>query len=199
MPDLIIKPTNTSGNKLILQDQAGGAVLTTADSGATLANTTLASTTTFPTGCVLQIKYVENKTMSTSTTTFPVDDTIPQNTEGVELMTLEITPKSTRNKLLFNASIHAANNVAHSWLLVALFQGTTANAIASGYSQISGQANGISNVELQYQMTAATTSATTFKIRAGGNANTTTFNGSNGARLNGGVLISSMTITEIQG
>ena len=40
MPDLIIKPTNTSGNKLILQDQAGGAVLTTADSGATLGNST---------------------------------------------------------------------------------------------------------------------------------------------------------------
>ena len=38
MPDLIIKPTATSGNKLILQDQAGGAVLTTADSGAVLAS-----------------------------------------------------------------------------------------------------------------------------------------------------------------
>ena len=40
MPDLIIKPENTSGNKLILKDQAGGAVLTTADSGATLGNST---------------------------------------------------------------------------------------------------------------------------------------------------------------
>jgi len=40
MPDLIIKPTATSGNKLILKDQAGGAVLTTADSGATLGNST---------------------------------------------------------------------------------------------------------------------------------------------------------------
>lgn len=40
MPDLIIKPTTTSGNKLILKDQAGGAVLTTADSGATLGNST---------------------------------------------------------------------------------------------------------------------------------------------------------------
>ena len=55
MPDLIIKPTATSGNKLILKDQAGGAVLTTADSGATAANVTLASTTTFPTGHVLQV------------------------------------------------------------------------------------------------------------------------------------------------
>ena len=40
MPDLIIKPTATSGNKLNLQDQAGGAVLTTADTGATLGNST---------------------------------------------------------------------------------------------------------------------------------------------------------------
>ena len=34
MPDLIIKPQATSGNKVILQDQAGGAVVTTLDAGA---------------------------------------------------------------------------------------------------------------------------------------------------------------------
>ena len=34
MPDLIIKPQATSGNKVILQDQAGGAVVTTLDGGA---------------------------------------------------------------------------------------------------------------------------------------------------------------------
>ena len=45
MADLIIKPEATSGNKLIFQDQAGGAVLTTADSGATIANSTLNSPT----------------------------------------------------------------------------------------------------------------------------------------------------------
>jgi len=45
MADLIIKPEATSGNKLILKDQAGGAVLTTADSGATIANATLNSPT----------------------------------------------------------------------------------------------------------------------------------------------------------
>ena len=44
MPDLIIKPKNQSGNKLILQDQAGGAVLTTADSGATIGGATIINT-----------------------------------------------------------------------------------------------------------------------------------------------------------
>jgi len=38
MGNLIIKGKGGAGNKLILQDQAGGAVLTTADSGATMAS-----------------------------------------------------------------------------------------------------------------------------------------------------------------
>ena len=38
MPDLIIKPAAQSGNKVIIQDQAGAAVLTTSDSGADLTN-----------------------------------------------------------------------------------------------------------------------------------------------------------------
>ena len=41
MADLIIKPATGTGNKLIVKDMAGGAVLTTADSGATMANATL--------------------------------------------------------------------------------------------------------------------------------------------------------------
>ena len=41
MADLIIKPNSSTGDKLILQDRAGGAVLTTASSGATVANTSL--------------------------------------------------------------------------------------------------------------------------------------------------------------
>ena len=45
MADLIIKPNSAVGDKLIIQDRAGGAVLTTADSGATLT----APTITLPT------------------------------------------------------------------------------------------------------------------------------------------------------
>ena len=37
---MIIRPSSGTGNKVIVQDQAGGAVLTTADSGATLGNST---------------------------------------------------------------------------------------------------------------------------------------------------------------
>jgi len=40
MVDLVIRPTVGAGNKIIIQDQAGGPVLTTNDSGGTLANIT---------------------------------------------------------------------------------------------------------------------------------------------------------------
>jgi hypothetical protein len=48
-------------------------------------------------------------------------------------------------------------------------------------------------------MTTGTTLETTFKVRAGNSeAGTTTFNGVSGARLYGGVIVSSITITEIK-
>ena len=71
MPDLIIKPEATSGNKLILKDQAGGAVLTTADSGADYVGTTkgtIDSTATFPAGHI--VNHWHKTTTVTSNTAF---------------------------------------------------------------------------------------------------------------------------------
>ena len=53
MGNLIIKGKGGAGNKLILQDQAGGAVLTTADSGGIIGTSTLAAST-FPAGRIIQ-------------------------------------------------------------------------------------------------------------------------------------------------
>ena len=44
MVDLVIRPSGGAGNKIILKDQAGDAVLTTANSGVTIANATLNAT-----------------------------------------------------------------------------------------------------------------------------------------------------------
>ena len=44
MPDLVIKPTATSGNKLILKAQDGTTILTTSDSGATITGELVPST-----------------------------------------------------------------------------------------------------------------------------------------------------------
>ena len=72
MADLLIKPLTGAGNTVTIQDQAGGAILTSADSGATLADgvqdnitrlgtvttgdiTTPLANATFPTGHILQV------------------------------------------------------------------------------------------------------------------------------------------------
>ena len=46
MANLLIKPTTGSGNKLIIQDQDGGDIITSADSGATIENVTFPTITT---------------------------------------------------------------------------------------------------------------------------------------------------------
>ena len=83
MGNLIIKGKGGAGNKLILQDQAGAAVLTTADSGATLANGlamgTPASVTltnaTFPTGHIIGVQNaVMRGTQSIGTSLIDVTD-----------------------------------------------------------------------------------------------------------------------------
>ncbi len=68
MANMIIRPA-ADGN-LLIQDRAGSAVLSTAASGATAANLTLASTTTFPAGHVIDsgVKFFSGGTYNTNST-----------------------------------------------------------------------------------------------------------------------------------
>lgn len=149
------------------------------------------------TGAPIQTVSTATSAVATGTTTIPADDTIPQNTEGDEYMTLAITPKSATNILVIQAITHTANTaaVAH---IVALFQDSTANALAA-IEQYQGQTSGSVNMKLTHRMVAGTTSATTFKIRIGGSgAGTTSFNGVSGTRRFGAITKSSIVITEYQ-
>lgn len=133
--------------------------------------------------------------VATGTTTIPLDDTIPQNTEGTEFMTLAVTPKSATNILVIDVVLVGSNS-AVTGIIAALFQDSTANALAAA-SIYQATATGVVTVNLRHTMTAGTTSATTFKVRGGSQgAGTFTFNGSAGARIFGGVTKSSIVITE---
>lgn len=136
--------------------------------------------------------------LATGTTQLPIDDTIPQNTEGDEYMTLAITPKSSTSKLVISVVWCGAIN-QNATITAALFQDSTANALAA--SAVSPPAaNYFTVVPFVYTMTSGTTSSTTFKVRAGMQvAGTTTFNGATSARYLGGKMASSITITEIGG
>ena len=151
------------------------------------------------TGRIVQTVNTQTTAVATGTTIFPADDTIPQKTDGDEYMTLAITPTNASNKLRIFSTFYCSHSEASSVMSAGLFQDDTAatlNAVMGGRSVGGGRP---ATMVLDHYMTAGTTSATTFKIRAGGPASgTTTFNGLGTNRFFGGLGTASITIQEIE-
>jgi hypothetical protein len=145
---------------------------------------------------IVQVVNTETGAVNSGSTIIPYDDTIPQNTEGDEFMTLAITPTNASNKLKIEVVAWLSPSVAR-FVTAALFQDSTANALAA-MSQYESFGTGMKCVSFTHYMTAGTTSSTTFKVRGGcDTSGTTTFNGQSAGRKLGGVAASSITITEI--
>lgn len=147
------------------------------------------------TGFVVQEVSTASTAFASGTTTIPLDDTIPQISEGTEFMTQTITPKSATNILVISVIMVGSVNATTN-LIGAIFQDSTANALAAATVVSLNTGNSI-QLSVRHIMTAGTTSATTFRFRAGGSsASTVTFNGRDGARLFGAITKSSITVTE---
>lgn len=144
----------------------------------------------------VQVVNTTSTDVATGSTQIPADNTIPQNTEGDEYMTRSITPTSATNKLRIDVVVCVSND-SGTGNIAALFQDSTANALACAAQYET--AGHLVTINFTHYMNAGTTSATTFKVRAGnGGTGTTTFNGVSAGRLFGGVCASSITITEIK-
>lgn len=135
-------------------------------------------------------------TLATGTALIPSDDTIPQNTEGDQYLSVTITPKSATSTLVIDVEAEVVHSAAASYCVGALFQDSTANALAVG--QIYAYNTSQQRLKFSHQMTSGTTVATTFKVRAGGTvAGTLYINGIGGSRYFGGAMYSLIRITEI--
>ena len=143
-------------------------------------------------GNVIQVVNFQTGAAATGTTTIPLDNTIPQITEGNEYMTLAITPTNASNILIIHVGV-AVSHTATNHIIAALFQDATAGALASR-AEMNSTAITNKSCTFTYKMVAGTTSATTFRIRIGSDVpGTTTFN----VAVQGGIVASSITITEI--
>jgi len=146
-------------------------------------------------GVSVQFASTSYSAVASGTTTIPFDDTVPQNTEGTEFMTVSITPKSASNILVVEVLGYYANSAAVT-TSQALFQDSIANALAAT-PVYQATANGSVNISTTYQMVAGTTSSITFKVRTGGSgAGTVTFNGEGGSRKFGAITKSYIKVTE---
>jgi hypothetical protein len=149
-------------------------------------------------GQVVQVAQTVRSTVGTGTVLIPLDDTIPQNTEGTEFMSQAITPRSAANLLDVDHEGYYASNTADSSLSLALFQDSTADALAASVAARDAASGTRCIGRLRHALRAALTSATTFKVRASTvAAGTITINGSAGAREFGGVIRSYLRAQEI--
>lgn len=168
----------------------------TSDSGA-LKKATVASL--HPTGSVVQTVSTSDAAVTSVSASIPADDTIPQSSEGTQILSLAITPTSSSNILEIEVVVPVGFSTSTAIGVAALFQDSTANALlAVAVATDTGDAAGKQMV-MQHRMTAGTTSSTTFKVRLGTNTGNVHVNANgSGTRYFGGVSVSRITIREIK-
>ena len=164
---------------------------------------TLTNCTGYPAAQQTVVQVVEATpvvSVVTCSTVIPYDDTIPQSTEGDEVITVTITPTSASNRLRIEFDAGQASINSTGRVMSALFQDSTANALAATSEGFGGTAYDSFSLRLSYEMAAGTTSATTFKVRVGATSGTIAYVNSNGSgsRIFGGVAAARLRVTEIK-
>lgn len=130
--------------------------------------------------------------VDTAGTSIPDDDTIPQITEGTEILSLSVTPKSSSSTLLIlftTGGTPAASGAATA----ALFVDSTSNALSAQYLSQSASAEAFSGT-LEYIVTSGSTTSRTYRIRVGGAD--FKVNGKASGRVLGGVASTMLIIIE---
>ena len=173
----------------------------TVPSGANIVNSGTA--TGFGGGKVLQIQTALTSTYASTTASVSFDDSIFQNTEGAELVTLSFTPLSTGSKLLFIFGGHFNMGTGSSIvnpLPIALFVDTTADAFATGTATVDGGGTRCMSIWTFHLEANASTSARTYKMRwsEGEGSGTAYVNGDTSARKFGGKLASGFYVIEFE-
>jgi hypothetical protein len=135
---------------------------------------------------------------ASGTTAIPTDNTLPQITEGTQVLSLLITPTSTTARIRVHAQIICSYSIASQWVIGALFINGGANAVqADCFLNVS--ANGGAELHLIYEYVPGTTAQQTITARAGpgGGAGTLTFNTLSNSVTLGGIVLSSMNAVEV--
>ena len=110
--------------------------------------------------------YTTNADITGAGSVIPFDDTIPQNTEGTQIISVSITPKSTTNKLRCRFSAEIVTNTNSSVVQAAMFRGGVANAIAASYAVITTAEFSVT-LAFEHEFVPASTSAQTISVRVG--------------------------------
>lgn len=136
-------------------------------------------------------------TSSTTTSQIPNDDTIPQNTEGAEITTVNITTVGASDKTLCEIEVNAGiegGTGEDDGFVVALFRDSGANALAAVAQSSFGNNAHTVPTRFSFLDTPGSAATFTYRVRIGpitGGA-TVRWNGASGGRKLGGVMRSGL-------
>jgi hypothetical protein len=150
-------------------------------------------------GRVVQRVYDEERTYSNNTgyTQIPSDDTRPEITEGVEILSVAITPTSASNRIRARAVVPYGPNIGLT-MIASIHRGGPALASSWQYSN-GGQWSMTNTVEVEE--VSPGTSSVTYSVRVGATTIAAGFEmgawGANGSRRLGGAACASLVVEEI--
>lgn len=149
-----------------------------------------------PAGCVIQTISATPYTANANLAAIPIDDTIPQITEGTQVCTLSISPMFADSKirLVFNGF---ASGSVQSSIVASVFRNSVTNALKTTSILIAAGLRGELNID--WIDSPATTSATTYSVRVGGTSGAVIrMNGTSVSRLFGGNAAATLIAQEIK-
>lgn len=155
-------------------------------------------------GAIVGRAYAEYTTSVDINSEIPFDDTIPQSGEGLQILSVSITPKNSSNILRITFTGWGTRDSTSSAVIAAIFRDSGANAINAASTMSSTTGSGSNwgfNLTTVVEVVAGSTAATTFKVRVGpsDSSRTIRFNGNTttNSRVFGGVGRSVLMIEEI--
>jgi hypothetical protein len=101
------------------------------------------------------------------TSAIPFDGTLPQITEGTEILSAAITPTSATSRIVITASVGPIDVSALTRTTVALFRSGTSNCLAARSHYHVGAAHILSQANIVYEHLSGTTTARTYSVRVG--------------------------------
>ncbi|MCD0419472.1 hypothetical protein LOC51_19835 [Rubrivivax sp. JA1024] len=151
-------------------------------------------------GMQVQFRRENFSSLINYSTSIPVDDTVPQNTEGTEIMTRGIQPTSAANIALVRAQAIVAHNASDAKHTIALFRDSAASAIVATAAFAATAPQMPMTIPIEQMLVFGSTGYTIFRVRAGASTTTSSsFNGVSSARIFGGVASSFLSIEELMG
>lgn len=170
-----------------------GQVLTSAGAGAL---PTWQSPAVTPNGSVINSAYAEYTAGGNVSAAIPIDDTIPQISEGTQIMSTTLTPSSVTSKVRITVTGMAAGS-GTLWLEGAVFRNSVANALGS-QAIVTPQSDWGETISFTTEFTPGVTTLETYTVRVGPSSGNMYLNAIATGRIHGGAMKWTMVVQEIK-